>query len=65
MGADSFTSNWQSKIFKQYGVSSMVMMMYANLFSSVRAVEWRAVEWRACRECGACRGVECVGTSVE
>jgi len=34
MGADSFTSNWQSKIFKQYGVSSMVMMMYANLFSS-------------------------------
>ena len=34
MGADSFTSNWQSKVFKQYGVSSMVMMMYANLFSS-------------------------------
>lgn len=24
----------QSKIFKQYGVTSMVMMMYANLFSS-------------------------------
>ena len=34
MGADSFTSNWQSKVFKQHGVSSMVMMLYANLFSS-------------------------------
>jgi len=34
MACDSFTSNWQSKVFKQYGVTSMVMMMYANLFSS-------------------------------
>lgn len=34
MMCDSFTSNWQSKVFKQYGVTSMVMMMYANLFSS-------------------------------
>ncbi len=34
MATDSFTSNWQSKMFKQYGVTSMVMMLYANLFSS-------------------------------
>ena len=36
MGTDSFTSNWQSRMFKQYSVTSMVMMLYANLFSSVR-----------------------------
>ena len=35
MATDSFTSNWQSRMFKQYGVTSMVMMLYANLFSSV------------------------------
>ena len=34
MGADSFTSNWQSSVFKSYSVSSMAMMMYANVFSS-------------------------------
>mmetsp|Transcript_43938 Transcript_43938/g.72983 ORF Transcript_43938/g.72983 Transcript_43938/m.72983 type:complete len:419 (-) Transcript_43938:811-2067(-) len=34
MGADSFTSNWQEKVFKLYGVGSVEMMMYANLFSS-------------------------------
>jgi len=34
MATDSFTSNWQSKLFKQYGVTSMVMMLYANVFSS-------------------------------
>ena len=34
MGSDSFTSNWQSSVFKSYGVSSMAMMLYANLFSS-------------------------------
>merc|ERR1712118_648340 len=34
MGCDSFTSNWQSKVFKQYGVYSASMMMYSNLFSS-------------------------------
>lgn len=34
MGMDSFTSNWQSKIFKEYGVESTLMMMYTNLFSS-------------------------------
>mmetsp|Transcript_66628 Transcript_66628/g.199078 ORF Transcript_66628/g.199078 Transcript_66628/m.199078 type:complete len:446 (-) Transcript_66628:294-1631(-) len=34
MGMDSFTSNWQSKVFKQYGVDSTPMMMYSNLFSS-------------------------------
>ena len=34
MGCDSFTSNWQSKVFKQYKVSSTAMMLYANLFSS-------------------------------
>tara|TARA_B100000780_G_C20858339_1_gene341215 strand:+ start:453 stop:614 length:162 start_codon:yes stop_codon:yes gene_type:complete len=35
MATDSFTSNWQSRMFKQYGITSMVMMLYANLFSSV------------------------------
>jgi len=34
MATDSFTSNWQSRMFKQYGITSMVMMLYANLFSS-------------------------------
>ena len=34
MGSDSFTSNWQSSVFKQYSVSSMAMMFYANVFSS-------------------------------
>jgi len=34
MVCDSFTSNWQSSVFKQYKVSSTAMMMYANLFSS-------------------------------
>jgi len=34
MGCDSFTSNWQSKVFKKYGVDSTVMMMYSNVFSS-------------------------------
>ena len=29
MGSDSFTSNWQSSVFKEYKVSSMAMMMYA------------------------------------
>uniref|UniRef100_A0A6S9UV63 Sugar phosphate transporter domain-containing protein n=1 Tax=Chrysotila carterae TaxID=13221 RepID=A0A6S9UV63_CHRCT len=34
MVCDSFTSNWQSKVFKQYNVGSITMMMYANFFSS-------------------------------
>ena len=34
MASDSFTSNWQSSVFKSYSVSSMAMMMYANVFSS-------------------------------
>jgi adenosine 3'-phospho 5'-phosphosulfate transporter B2 len=34
MASDSFTSNWQSSVFKSYSVSSMAMMLYANLFSS-------------------------------
>lgn len=34
MAMDSFTSNWQSKVFKQYGIDSTSMMMYSNLFSS-------------------------------
>ncbi len=34
MVCDSFTSNWQSSVFKQYKVSSTAMMLYANLFSS-------------------------------
>uniref|UniRef100_A0A7S0LHM6 Sugar phosphate transporter domain-containing protein n=1 Tax=Coccolithus braarudii TaxID=221442 RepID=A0A7S0LHM6_9EUKA len=34
MVCDSFTSNWQSRVFKQYGVGSISMMMYANMFSS-------------------------------
>jgi len=31
---DSFTSNWQSEIFKNYGVSSIQMMCGVNLFST-------------------------------
>lgn len=34
MVADSFTSNWQSKIFSEHEVSSMQMMCIVNLFSS-------------------------------
>lgn len=34
MVADSFTSNWQSKIFNEHHVSSMQMMCVVNLFSS-------------------------------
>ena len=34
MACDSFTSNWQASVFKEYKVSSTAMMMYANLFSS-------------------------------
>lgn len=32
---DSFTSNWQSEIFKSYGVNSLQMMCGVNLFSSL------------------------------
>lgn len=32
---DSFTSNWQSEIFKSYGITSMQMMCGVNLFSSL------------------------------
>lgn len=32
---DSFTSNWQSEIFKCYGISSMQMMCGVNLFSTL------------------------------
>ena len=35
LGADSFTSNWQSRLFKEAEVSSMAMMCYVNLFSSL------------------------------
>ena len=34
MVCDSFTSNWQSKIFKQHQVNSMTMMLNVNIFSS-------------------------------
>lgn len=30
---DSFTSNWQSALFKTYGMSSVQMMCAVNLFS--------------------------------
>jgi len=33
MGFDSFTSNWQSHLFKEYKVSSMQMMFNVNCFS--------------------------------
>ena len=33
MGFDSFTSNWQSHMFKEYKVSSMQMMFNVNCFS--------------------------------
>lgn len=32
---DSFTSNWQSAIFKSYGISSIQMMAGVNIFSSL------------------------------
>lgn len=32
---DSFTSNWQSEIFKSYGITSIQMMCGVNLFSSM------------------------------
>lgn len=32
---DSFTSNWQSEIFKSYGITSLQMMWGVNLFSSL------------------------------
>lgn len=32
---DSFTSNWQSEIFKSYGITSIQMMCGVNLFSSL------------------------------
>jgi len=32
---DSFTSNWQSEIFKTYGITSIQMMCGVNLFSSM------------------------------
>lgn len=35
MVSDSFTSNWQSEIFKSYGISSIQMMAGVNLFSSL------------------------------
>ena len=32
---DSFTSNWQSQLFTEYGVSSMQMMFNLNVFSAI------------------------------
>lgn len=32
---DSFTSNWQSDLFKTYGISSIQMMCGVNLFSTL------------------------------
>lgn len=32
---DSFTSNWQSDLFKSYGITSLQMMWGVNLFSSL------------------------------
>lgn len=32
---DSFTSNWQSDLFKSYGITSLQMMWGVNLFSSM------------------------------
>ena len=34
MVCDSFTSNYQSRVFKQYSVGSITMMVYTNLFST-------------------------------
>ena len=33
MALDSFTSNWQSALFKEYRMSSLQMMCAVNLFS--------------------------------
>ncbi|KAI6659146.1 Adenosine 3'-phospho 5'-phosphosulfate transporter 1-like [Oopsacas minuta] len=38
LGFDSFTSNWQSEIYKQYKVSSVQMMYGVNLFSSLLTI---------------------------
>lgn len=38
MGFDSFTSNWQSELFRTYKVSSVQMMFGVNLFSCVFTV---------------------------
>ena len=38
LSLDSFTSNWQSEIYKQYKISSMQMMYGVNLFSSLLTV---------------------------
>eukprot|EP00794_Sanderia_malayensis_P020044 gene20044-22011_t len=35
MGFDSFTSNWQSKLFVQYKLTSLQVMFGANVFSSL------------------------------
>ncbi len=35
MGFDSFTSNWQSRLFVQYKLSSLQVMFGANVFSSL------------------------------
>lgn len=32
---DSFTSNWQSEVFKSYGITSLQMMAGVNLFSTM------------------------------
>jgi hypothetical protein len=45
MVCDSFTSNWQSRVFKQYSVGSITMMLYANLFSSAFTALGLVVTW--------------------
>ena len=38
MTFDSFTSNWQSEVFRQYHVSSIQMMFGVNLFSCILTI---------------------------
>jgi len=38
MGFDSFTANWQAKLFQEYKVSSMQMMFNVNSFSALLTV---------------------------
>jgi len=35
MICDSFTSNWQSRVFKQYSVGSITMMMYISIYLDI------------------------------
>ncbi|EOD39981.1 hypothetical protein EMIHUDRAFT_69853 [Emiliania huxleyi CCMP1516] len=45
MVCDSFTSNYQSRVFKQYSVGSITMMVYTNLFSTAFTALGLCLTW--------------------